>query len=215
MAPSRTEKTTKVQRVSLPIRQPKKSKPPPKREPEEGGTVKDLAEIANMKSTATLQKDLDKLLGTAPANKVGDATLVWKAYQGPELKSTPQKDNVWSLFETNMRDIYKEAKDPYLKWAPAKKKKELYDKKSRYILLEAEDHSELAAFCMFRFEAEPNYEGEMEFVMYIYEIQVAKAFQGAGICRRIFGALEQLSSRYEVQIIMLTVFKCKSLSPRF
>ncbi|KAG8679190.1 hypothetical protein FRC09_019146 [Ceratobasidium sp. 395] len=98
---------------------------------------------------------------------------------------------------------YKEADDPHVKWDPAEKEKELFDRRSRYILLETSNRSELAAFCMFRFEADENHEGRTD-----YEMQVSKKFQGLGVCRSVFDALERLSSEFEVQLIMLTVFKC-------
>ncbi|KAG9127993.1 hypothetical protein FRC07_006587 [Ceratobasidium sp. 392] len=210
MAPSRTEKGSKARKASTPSTKAKVVKQAPKsksKSKEAKHTPELLAEAANEKSSDTIHENLSEFLGTPPANKEGKSALVWTVYDGPELKNSSQKDAVWSLFETNMRDIYIEAKDPDLKWAPTKKKQELYNGKSRYILLESEDQSELAAFCMFRFEAEENIKGVMEFVMYIYEIQVAKAFQRSGICRCIFSALERLSSEYQVQLIMLTVFK--------
>ncbi|KAG8687597.1 hypothetical protein FRC09_013399 [Ceratobasidium sp. 395] len=159
---------------------------------------------ANSHSSDELQNKLTEYLGTPP--KKGNKKLVWTVYTGPQLKKSPQKDNVWSLFELNMHDLYEEAKDPHVKWDPADKEKELFNSKSRYILLETSDQSELAAFCMFRFEADENYEGNMEFL--IYEMQVSKKFQGLGVCRSVFDALERLSSEFEVQLIMLTVFKC-------
>ncbi|KAG9104616.1 hypothetical protein FRC06_000762 [Ceratobasidium sp. 370] len=212
MAPSRTQKGNKTRKASTTSTKAKvaknvpKSRSKPKPKPKHAAEL--LAESANKKSSGTLQEFLNKFLGTPLVNQEGESALVWKVYSGPELKGTPQKDGVWSLFETNMRDIYIEAKDPYLKWGPAKKKKELFDEKSRYILLESEDQSELAAFCMFRFEVEENDSGVVEFLMYIYEVQVSKEFQGLGVCRRIFDALERLSSEYQVQLMMLTAFRC-------
>ncbi|KAG8746714.1 hypothetical protein FRC10_004018 [Ceratobasidium sp. 414] len=209
MAPSQTGKTKKTRKVATTSTKARVAKNAPKSRSKLKlkHTAELLAEAANEKSSTALQEFLNESLGTPLANKEGKSGLVWKVYNGPELKGTPQKDNVWSLFETNMRDIYIEAKDPYLKWGPAKKKRELFDEKSRYILLESEDQSELVAFCMFRFEADENEQGVMEFLMYIYEIQVSKEFQGLGACRRMFDALERLSSEYQVQLMMLTAFR--------
>ncbi|KAG8735006.1 hypothetical protein FRC12_018261 [Ceratobasidium sp. 428] len=165
-----------------------------------------LAKTANSYPLDELQNTLDEYLGTPP--KKGKKKLVWTICTGPQLKKSPQKANVWSLFELNMHDLYKEADDPHVKWDPAEKEKELFDRRSRYILLETSNRSELAAFCMFRFEADENHEGRKEFLLYIYEMQVSKKFQGLGVCRSVFDALERLSSEFEVQLIMLTVFKC-------
>lgn len=72
---------------------------------------------------------------------------------------------------TNCTTRYKQANDPHLKWAPAEKKNELFNKKSRFILLEKEgadgSESELEAFCMFRFESEVNDKGVKEFIIYM------------------------------------------------
>jgi hypothetical protein len=62
------------------------------------------------------------------------------------------------------------AGDPYITWSPPKKKRELFHKHSRFILLENED--QLAAFCMFRFEAEENDKGVTDFIIYMWVILV-------------------------------------------
>ncbi|KAF8610653.1 hypothetical protein BDV93DRAFT_517750 [Ceratobasidium sp. AG-I] len=205
MAPTRTVKP----RASTKTRA--KVAPKKKRDPKDV-----LADAANKKSAESLQEFLDEHLGSPPSPKSGDenSSRVWTVYDGAELKNTTtQKQQIWNLFEHNMRDIYKEANDPDLKWGPAKKKNELFNKKSRFILLEKEgtsdSESELEAFCMFRFDSEENDKGINEFIIYIYEIQVAEPLRGSGVCRRIFTALEKLGTAYKVDLIMLTCFRCK------
>ncbi|KAB5594354.1 hypothetical protein CTheo_2131 [Ceratobasidium theobromae] len=136
--------------------------------------------------------------------------MTWKIYDGPTIRSTPTlKSQVWELFEHNMHDMYVQAEDPDIPWDPPAKEKELFHKLSRFILL-YNSAEELEAFCMFRFEADKNYEGKMQFMVYIYEVQVAEGSRGTGICRRMLGALEQLCAGLKVQLFMLTCFRCNS-----
>lgn len=61
---------------------------------------------------------------------------------------------------------YVQAEDPDIPWDPPAKEKELFHKLSRFILL-YNSAEELEAFCMFRFEADKNYEGKMQFMVYM------------------------------------------------
>ncbi|CAE6439865.1 unnamed protein product [Rhizoctonia solani] len=106
-------------------------------------------------------------------------------------------------------NLYREAQDPYIKWDPREKKDELFDDLSRLIIVR-DAQGDVQAFSMFRFEAEKNYYGKMEFLMYIYEIQVADGLRGTGICRRAFTALESIAREFQAQLIMLTCFKCNT-----
>ncbi|KAJ1310199.1 hypothetical protein OPQ81_006943 [Rhizoctonia solani] len=168
-----------------------------------------LADKANELSLEELQEIFQEYL---PAPKTTDgiereAKRTWSFIDGPTLKTTPElKDKVWRLFEANMRDIYIQANDPDIPWDPPQKLKEFHHKKSRFIVAQASDA--LEAFCSFRFEAEKDDDGEMWFLVYIYEIQVAKEHRGTGIFRRILTALEGMCTELGVQVIMLTCFKC-------
>ncbi|KAG8726286.1 N-alpha-acetyltransferase 40, partial [Ceratobasidium sp. 423] len=138
-----------------------------------------------------------------------EVTRTWSFTDGPSLKSTPElKDKVWTLFEENMRDIYIQANDPDIPWDPAQKLKELHHKKARFVLVQKPNT--LEAFCSFRFEAEEDEDGEMRFLVYIYEIQVAKGLRGTGIFRRLLAGLEGMCAELGVQVIMLTCFKCNT-----
>ncbi|EUC67239.1 GNAT family acetyltransferase, partial [Rhizoctonia solani AG-3 Rhs1AP] len=135
----------------------------------------------------------------------------WTFIDGPSLKSTPElKDQVWTLFEANMHDIYIQANDPDIPWDPVQKRKELDHKKTRLVLVRTPNSESLDAFCSFRFEAEHDESGDMRFLVYIYEIQVAHGRRGAGIFRRMLTALEGMCVELGVQVIMLTCFKCNT-----
>lgn len=173
--------------------------------------LKELAKTVNELRPEELQSLLEKHLEAPPSESDKEGTRTWKVYDGPTIKKTPSlKKQLWSLFESNMRDMYIEAKDPHIKWDPPSKEKELFHKLSRFILLEDSTSEELSAFCMVRFEAEKNYEGEMEFLIYIYEIQVSESLRGQGVFRRLLTALERLGAELKVQLIMLTCFRCNT-----
>ncbi|GAB1517437.1 GNAT family acetyltransferase [Rhizoctonia solani] len=86
--------------------------------------------------------------------------------------------------------------------------KELQHTKTRFVLVQNE--TALEAFCSFRFEAEEDWNGEMQFLVYIYEIQIAQGYRGTGLCRRVFTALEGMCAELDVQVVMLTCFKCNT-----
>ncbi|KAF8758541.1 Acetyltransferase (GNAT) family [Rhizoctonia solani] len=135
---------------------------------------KTLAKRANKASIRVLQKLLDKYLPPPPGAAEG------------------QKDA-----------LYKEADDPDVEWNPAEKKKHLFNELSRLIVIQ-DAENDVQAFSMFRFEVMNNYNGKPEFLMYIYEIQVAVAHREMGICRRTFAVMEDIARKFKVQLIMLT-----------
>ncbi|KAF8710519.1 Acetyltransferase (GNAT) family, partial [Rhizoctonia solani] len=106
------------------------------------------------------------------------------------------------------RTRYITANDPDITWNPVQKMKELQHTKTRFVLVQNE--TALEAFCSFRFEAEEDWNGEMQFLVYIYEIQIAQGYRGTGLCRRIFTALEGMCAELDVQVVMLTCFKCNT-----
>ncbi|CUA72430.1 hypothetical protein RSOLAG22IIIB_01099 [Rhizoctonia solani] len=169
-----------------------------------------LAEKANQLSADELREIFEEYLPPPKLEGVKqDEKRTWTFVDGPTLKSTPEfKDQVWTLFEANMRDIYIQANDPDIPWDPLQKRKELEHRKARLVLVQTPDS--LEAFCSFRFEAEEDENGDMRFLVYIYEIQVAQACRGTGIFRRILTALEGMCAELGVQVIMLTCFKCNA-----
>ncbi|CAE6462288.1 unnamed protein product [Rhizoctonia solani] len=167
-----------------------------------------LADKANKLSLEGLQEIFEEYLPDPKVNGVEqEAKRTWSFTDGPTLKSTPElKDQVWALFEANMRNIYIQANDPNIPWDPTEKLKELHHKKARLVLVQ--NPNGLEAFCSFRFEAEEDDDGEMRFL--VYEIQVAQAQRGRGVFRRILAALEGMCAELGVQVIMLTCFKCNT-----
>ncbi|CUA72431.1 hypothetical protein RSOLAG22IIIB_01100 [Rhizoctonia solani] len=166
-----------------------------------------LPEILAKKANGVL---LDKFLPASAKTKSKGQPKKWTrpVYDGPALGADAAlKSQVWNIFAAKMEEIYKKAKDPHIKWNPRERKEELYNEHSRLIVVQNAQGS-VQAFSMFRFEAESNYYGKMEFLMYIYEIQVTKGLWGTGVCRRAFTALESIAREFQAQLIMLTCFKC-------
>ncbi|CAE6439872.1 unnamed protein product [Rhizoctonia solani] len=155
-----------------------------------------LADKANQLSLDELQEMFNEYLPVLQGDGVeNDGKRTWTFIDGPSLKSAPElKDQVWTLFEENMRDIYIQANDPDIPWDPSQKRKELEHKKSRLVLVQSPDS--LDAFCSFRFEAEEDEDGDMRFLVYM---QAMKSKW------RTFDA-----ERAYFDVIMLTCFKCNT-----
>ncbi|KAF8203590.1 acyl-CoA N-acyltransferase [Pholiota molesta] len=149
-----------------------------------------------------------KLANKAPSNHL--AAVVSKAYKlfsrafrvqvlhSDGLKPI-QRDQIWSLFETNMRGLCEASS---FGWDPQAKRKELFHPLARFILVTESDQTDLAAFTSFRFEFE-----EGEDVIYCYELHVAPSMQGTGLGKSLMKELEKLCESYDMEKIVLTVFK--------
>ncbi|EJF67018.1 acyl-CoA N-acyltransferase [Dichomitus squalens LYAD-421 SS1] len=117
------------------------------------------------------------------------------------------RDAIWALWEANMREMTVPSS---FGWNPTEKKKELFHRHSRHILLLREDANpqagekdpEIIAFAHFRFEHEDD-----EDLLYCYELQVADAFRRRGIGRFIVEKLAMIGKHWRMQKIMLTVLK--------
>ncbi|KAF8710520.1 Acetyltransferase (GNAT) family, partial [Rhizoctonia solani] len=172
--------------------------------PNKPQSPKTLAKRANKASIRVLQKLLDKYLPPPPGAAEGQKdALYWNIYDGPTLEADETlKLQICDLFEANMKEL-READDPDVEWNPAEKKKHLFNELSRLIVIQ-DAENDVQAFSMFRFEVTNNYNRKPEFLMYIYEIQVAIAHRETGICRRTFAVLEDMARKFKVQLVMLT-----------
>jgi len=92
-------------------------------------------------------------------------------------------------------------------WHPTQKRKELYHRESRFLLV---GNDTLVAFSMFRFEREDDVD-----LIYCYELQVAPEAQRQGLGRKIVDALVRIGKAYNMEKIVLTVFLglCLSFGP--
>ncbi|KAI0257555.1 acyl-CoA N-acyltransferase [Lactifluus subvellereus] len=125
-----------------------------------------------------------------------------------ELSDTDQK-SIWDIFEQNMRHIYTKSS---MGWDPPSKKQELFHRDSRFILLrrrQSQDRADplcveppIIAYSMFRFDMEDD-----ECVLYCYELQVSQSVQRGGIGKVLMQCLCDIARKWNMQKVMLTVFK--------
>ena len=118
------------------------------------------------------------------------------------------EDALFALTKANMEPVYNdEAAGPGWRWSDSRKRGELFDRETRFLVARAaggggEDDGELLAFLAFRLQCE----GEFE-LLYVYELQAAPAARRRGIGRRLMQLAELLARRCGVQWVMLTVLK--------
>lgn len=171
---------------------------------------------ARSASSASLLKMLQSVRSTRSRNPI--STHVKSRHYSLELHhaeslSTDQRKRIFSLFETNMKSMYRNS---VLGWKPGLKRAELFDGESRFAILRPsrEQGAEMAAFAMFRFDTEPcsptdptarTGEDELE-VVYLYEIQVSNQHQRRGLGKELIDLVYDLARATHLRKVMLTVF---------
>ncbi|KAG5648048.1 hypothetical protein DXG03_007083 [Asterophora parasitica] len=134
-----------------------------------------------------------------------DIRYTLRVFLSAELNQA-QKDVVWTIFEDNMRDLYTNSS---FGWDPPSKLEELFNKLSRFVLVETNDHT-IVAFAMFRFEHE-----EDEDVLYCYDLQIHQSQRRTGLGTLLVQALEAIGTAWRMEKIMLTVFKANANAIKF
>eukprot|EP00762_Andalucia_godoyi_P003554 ANDGO_04378.mRNA.1 putative N-acetyltransferase C825.04c len=110
-------------------------------------------------------------------------------------------DAVMKLTGDNMRSLYQQSS---WGWNAKKKRREMVHPDHRLIL--AFHDSVLVAFAAFRFTHEDDYEPAEECV-YVYEVQVAQAFERKGLGSMLMRCVEQIALRTPCRSrVLLTVF---------
>ncbi len=111
---------------------------------------------------------------------------------------------MFDLLSTNMSSLYELSE---WGWDAEAKLKELSEPDARYYVVvdpkkSAGDAGVVCAFSHFRFLVEEEVE-----VVYIYELQVAPAYQRAGLGKWLMMLLELTALKYKMRKTMLTTFK--------
>ncbi len=118
-------------------------------------------------------------------------------FSSPHEATEEEKDWMFELVKTNMREMYLDAG---WGWDDGEKRRELVDDNARYII--AKDSSgKMVAFAHFRFLLEGVHE-----VLYLYELQLEPEAQRKGLGRRIMQVLELIAGKNNMKWVMLTVF---------
>ena len=111
--------------------------------------------------------------------------------------SIKDQEEIIQLFEDNMRISYEQSKDGY---QPEEKRSELFSNQSRYLIIRSEDS--LIAFTHFRFDMDDH-----QRVLYLYELQIHRNFQGQGLGKWLIEQLKILCEKTQMLKIVLTVQK--------
>ncbi len=111
--------------------------------------------------------------------------------------SQENRDGIFDLFERNMKGFYEQSNDGY---QAEEKRQELFSNQSRYLFLRTSEH--LVAFTHFRFDMD--YSNR---VLYLYELQVNRNYQGQGLGQWLIEQLKILCQQSQMTKIVLTVHK--------
>ncbi len=136
----------------------------------------------------------------------------------------PTKRAVYSIFLTNMLEMYKASTNLAADFNRDEKVAEIFDPiEGRYILVESDDGL-VAGYVHLRFcldrdcDDEDDVDGqetEPTPCLYVYEIQVAREFEGYGIGRRLMRICEVMAKEMVGTKVVLTVFKSNLGAIRF
>ena len=98
-------------------------------------------------------------------------------------------------------------------WDAAAKWSELAHDDARFVLVRG-GAGAIQAFAHFRFDVnDEDYASRA--VLYVRELQVAEPFQGAGLGRRVMGLLQRVAEGFQLDCVMLTVFKSNARALAF
>ena len=144
-------------------------------------------------------------IGDVPRNVLADVPAAFAAFDrhglaldltfaAPGLPSwTPElADFAFELTRQNMRALYEAAPD--WGWKDAKKRAELADAASRYVVVRDRATGAPVAFVVFRFVME----GDVD-VLYVYELQLSAGVQRKGLGKHLMVLMELIARRTGMQ----------------
>ena len=149
--------------------------------------------------------DLDRLKEQVHDPGGQSLQLLLTGTRGPEVSRLVKSvlEQCLELVQATSADDYRNSE---MNWSKSKKRKEMNLPDMRYlILLEAKadnDPQAVAGFVSFMMTYEDGYE-----VIYTYEVQLARAWQGRGLGKKLTQLVESVGRRVGVEKSMLTVFK--------
>ena len=100
-------------------------------------------------------------------------------------------------------------------WNAAAKRSELAHDDARFVLVRGGDGSgSIQAFAHFRFDPDDEVHASRA-VLYVRELQVAQPFRSSGLGARIMNLLQRVAGQFELDCVMLTVFKTNARALSF
>jgi len=134
----------------------------------------------------------------------------------PETIDKEWNGEVWDILERNMKKLLQESS---LGWDARAKRAEIFHKDARFLVYREgsgrSDETVIAAFACFRFEGDPDFDGNLRNVLYCYELQVAPRFQGLGLGRRLLNHMQNIAKTWKMDRILLTCLKGNERASKF
>jgi ribosomal protein S18 acetylase RimI-like enzyme len=134
--------------------------------------------------------------------------LSLKCYEWRELDENCHQ-LIIELIEQNMKNYYESSS---WGWSKSKKLKELSDKTSRILILKCNKTNEIIGFVSFRFETGGHHK---ESALYCYELQIIETHRRYGIGRYLMSCLYEIGLNFNMNKVMLTVFKNNKIAIDF
>ena len=98
-------------------------------------------------------------------------------------------------------------------WDAAGKRSELAHNDARFVLVRGGGGA-IQAFAHFRFDPDDEVHASRA-VLYVRELQVAQPFRSSGLGARIMNLLQRVAGQFELDCVMLTVFKSNARALAF
>lgn len=169
--------------------------------------------------------NVDMVMQLKEANAVADFVTAANLSPTVELKGRPfivrscmaqdlrtaQKVAMMDILRDNMRAMYESAG---WGWQEVEKRKEVFNKRSRFLYICAPETEEIKAYAVFRFEWDDEDEPEYP-VVYCYELQVLQSAQKMGAGLVLMKMLQDIAKHLNFRKTCLTCFKANTAAMNF
>jgi len=137
-----------------------------------------------------------------------DLNLSLKCYEWQQLDNDCH-EFIIQLIEDNLKQYYESSS---WGWSKSNKLKELSHKTSRILILKCTKTDQLIAFVNFRFEPGSD---DNECAVYCYELQIIETHRRLGIGTYLMSCLKEIAINFNMNKVMLTVFKSNEIATNF
>lgn len=172
-----------------------------------------------------MSDNLDMVMQIKEANAVDDFVVVAglssiielrgqqfqiRSCKAQDLKSA-QKAVMMDILRDNMRIMYEAAG---WGWKEVDKRKEVFDRRSRFLFISDPATESILAYTVFRFEWDDEDEPEYP-VVYCYELQVHQSAQKMGMGLVLMQMLQAIAKHLKFRKTALTCFKANTAAMNF